>query len=262
MDLGIKDRVALIIGGSKGLGLATAEALLREGCKVAISSRHQDHLDQAETLFQEIGGAYFTQISDYNNEAQRSSFFKNVHQNFGEIDILVCSSGGPKMGKATDLGGEAYRFALENNLLSMIACAHTVLPAMQSQKWGRILFVTTQGAVQPVPDLVLSNVARSGLQAFAKTLSSEVGKDGVTVNCIMPARIETERLQEVVQGWANSEGITYEEQVQKDAQDIPLARYGTMKEFGATACFLCSEQASYITGSSIALDGGAIKGLR
>lgn len=262
MDLGIKGKVAVIIGGSKGLGRASAEALLREGCKIAICSRSQDNLAEASASFQAIGGEYLAKIADYNDAGERSAFFKNVSHALGDVDILVCSSGGPRMGQAADLELEDYRPALENNLLSMIGCAKAVLPAMRSRRWGRIVFITTNGAVQPASSLTLSNVARAGLHAFAKTLANETAKEGITVNCVMPARIDTDRVQEVVQGWADSAGITYDEQIQKDVKSLPAGRYGKPEEFGSAVCFLCGNAASYITGSALALDGGAIKGLR
>ncbi|ALG66792.1 SDR family oxidoreductase [Beggiatoa leptomitoformis] len=265
MDFGIRHKVALVVGSSTGLGFSTAQVLLQEGVKVAICSRTQEKVDKAvstltaqATTDQQVYGM----VADYTSPQQLDILLTNVQEKLGKIDILVCSSGGPIPGTATEFDSNDYAKAIENNLLAMIRLSALVLPNMQNRKWGRIVYITSSAAVQPLPNLALSNVARSGLHAYSKSLATEVAKDNITVNCVMPGRINTDRIMDLVRLRAEQHHRHLNEEMGRDFEAIPAGRYGQPRELANLVGFLCSDCASYITGSAIAVDGGAIAGLR
>lgn len=264
MDLGISNKVALITGSTTGLGFACAQMLLAEGAKVAISSRSQNNADiAAEKLRADAKHDHvYAEAVDYTDSAAMDTYLATIEEKFGIVDILVCSSGGPPLGTATQYEVNDYAAAINNNLLSLMRLTTKVLPKMQARQWGRIVYITSSAAVQPIPNLALSNVARSGLHAYAKTLAAEVAKDGVTVNCVMPGRINTDRIMHLVRDRAEKSDSSLQAIMQQDFATIPAGRYGQPKELANAVAFLCSDAASYITGSAIAVDGGAIAGLR
>jgi len=265
MDLGIKNKVALLTGASSGLGFASAEVLLQEGAKVAICSRNAAKVEAAvQRLKERVNNPdhVFGMVADYNDPVQAKAFVKATQEKFGGIDILVCSSGGPAPGTATQFEAAQYQQAMQNNCLSFIDLTLSLVPTMRGKKWGRIVYITSSAAVQPVPSLVLSNVARTSLHAFAKSLSVEIAHDGVTVNCVMPGKLNTDRIMDLVRISAGKRGATLQEEMSQDFSKIPAGRYGQPRELGTLVGFLCSDCASYITGSAIAVDGGAIAGLR
>ncbi len=264
MDFGIKGKVAVLTGASSGLGFACAEVLLEEGAKVAICSRNAERVTQAVNRLKEKGNdkAVWGEAVDYTDVAKMDTFLANVQEKLGTINILVCSSGGPTPGIATQFDASAYLQAIENNLLSLVRVGLAVVPDMRMNKWGRIIFLSSYAAVQPIPTLALSNVARSGLHAFAKTLATEVAGDGVTVNCVMPGRINTDRILQLTRKDAEANRRTLNEQMAVEFKTIPAGRYGQPRELANLVAFLCSANASYITGSAIAVDGGMVAGLR
>ncbi|EIJ41024.1 dehydrogenase of unknown specificity [Beggiatoa alba B18LD] len=264
MDFGIRHKVALVTGASTGLGFATAQVLLQEGAKVAICARTPEKVKQAVAKLAETTDPanIVGMVADYTNRQTVDTLFSHVQEKLGMVDILVCSSGGPAVGNALAFETTDYLNAIENNLLSMIALSSRVLPSMQNRKWGRIVYITSSAAVQPLPNLALSNVARSGLHAYAKSLATEVAKDNITVNCVMPGRINTDRIMNLVRIRAEQHQRHLNEEMARDFEAIPAGRYGQPQELANLVGFLCSDCASYITGSAIAVDGGAIAGLR
>lgn len=245
MELGLRGRVALVTGASKGLGLGVASALAAEGATVAISSRSRERIEAAA---KRVGGRGF--VHDAADAAAASQLVRRVEEELGPIDVLVCNSGGPPASPDTlSFTLEQWRAAYEMLLLGQIALIQAVLPGMRHRGWGRILSLSSRVVREPSPILVLSASHRAGLLAALKTLASQVAGDGVTVNTLLPGVIATERAREL--GADTPEAVA----------TIPAARVGTVEEFAAAAAFLCSEPAGYITGTTLLVDGGASRGV-
>ena len=251
MDYKINNKTALVSGGTQGIGFASAQALLNEGAKVAIFSRSQENVDSAIEKLDSDKNNVLGLVCDLGDSDSVDEMLEMVRNKFGQIDIFVGSSGGPAFGKASEVTKTDLIPALESNFVS---------PAMKENKWGRIVYVTTSGVLEPVPNLVLSNVSRSALTSYTKTLANEVASDGVTVNTVIPGRIATGRLEQVLRDSAKTQGITYETLVEKNWENIPAGRFGEPEEMANVITFLCSSVSSYVTGSKIAVDGGMIKG--
>ena len=247
MNYGIEGRRAAVAAGSSGLGLATARALADEGVTVAICSRSQERIEAAAA---QIGPRAVPLVADVSTEDGAAAFVARAREALGGVDILVCNGGGPPAGNFTSTSPEAYRAAIELNCLAHIAMCGAAVPGMREQQWGRVLAITSVGVRQPIAGLILSNVARSGLTAFLKTLAREVAGDGVTVNSLQPGIHDTPRIRELYGG-------------EMDAKDvgIPAGVIGRPEDFGRVAAFLCSESASFVTGTAIPVDGGAYTGL-
>jgi len=247
MDLGLQGKRAAVAASSAGLGLATARALAAEGARVAICGRDPERLAAAAA---DLGPDVVAIEADVGNEAGATGFVIEAIERLGGLDILVANAGGPPSGSATATSVEAYRAAIELNLLSTVAMCLTVVPGMRDQAWGRILAITSIGARQPIPFLAASVTARAGVTGFLKTLATEVAPDGVTVNSIQPGSHLTDRLRSM-----------HGDQLADLTRDIPAGVVGDPSDFGAAAAFLCSQQASFITGTSLLVDGGAARGL-
>jgi 3-oxoacyl-[acyl-carrier protein] reductase len=242
MDFGIKGKRALVLGGSRGLGAAIARALADEGVEVLAASRN---------------GQLQVDLSDPASVARLIETVKAT----GPIDILVNNGGGPKAGPARGQSAEAWVAAFQAMATSLFTITEAFLPAMIERGWGRIITVGSSGIVQPLDNLALSNGVRGAIAGWSKTLANEVAKHGVTVNMVLPGRIATDRLRELDEGKAQRTSATLEAVQEASRADIPAGRYGRPDEFGAVAAFLASQQASYVTGSMIRVDGGAIKGI-
>lgn len=247
MDLGLRNRRAAVAAATAGLGLATARALVDEGVQVAICGRDPDRLAQAAAL---LGPGVVAINADVSSADGASGFVAEAMDRLGGIDILVANAGGPPGGTATSASLDDYRSAIELNLLSTIAMSLAVVPSMREQRWGRILAITSIGVRQPIPFLAASVTARAGVTGFLKTLATEIAADGVTVNSIQPGSHLTDRLRSL-----------HADQLDALAADIPAGVVGDPADFGAAAAFLCSEQARFITGTSLLVDGGAARGL-
>ena len=260
MDYKINNKVALVSGGTQGIGFASAQALLNEGAKVAIFSRSQENVDSAIEKLDSDKNNVLGLVCDLGDSDSVDEMLKTVRDKIGQIDIFVGSSGGPAFGKAGEVTKADIIPALESNFVSLATLTNKLLPAMKENKWGRIVYVTTSGVLEPVPNLVLSNVSRSALTSYTKTLANEVASDGVTVNTVIPGRIATGRLEQVLRDSAKTQGITYETLVEKNWENIPAGRFGEPEEMANVITFLCSSASSYVTGSKIAVDGGMIKG--
>ena len=262
MDLGLKDRVALVAASSQGIGRATAEAFAAEGCRVAMCARNQQALQAAaEKIRTRYNVEVLAQAFDVTNAAEVNRFVTLVAEQFGSVDICVTNAGGPpaKGFLATTL--EEWQRALEMNFLSTVYFAREVIPHMQRNRWGRIITLTSITTKQPVSDLVLSNAVRAAVVGLVKSLANEFGKDGILVNNVGPGFTATERLKELAKARASSSGKSEEEIFAGWAADAPLQRMGEPSEVADTIVWLASERAAYITGQTVLVDGGMYKGL-
>src|SRR5215510_4108963 len=246
MDLGIAGRRAAVAAASQGLGKATALALAAEGVQVAICSRSRDRIDTAAA---DIPGAV-PLVADVSTEAGAAAFVRDATDALGGIDILVANGGGPPAGTFASTDLAAYQGAIEQNCLSVIAMCAEAVPAMQAQRWGRVLAITSVSVRQPIPTLILSNTARAGLTGFLKTLAGEVASDGVTVNSLQPGAHDTERNRALRDSRA---GL---------APDDAVPHLGRPDDFGRIAAFLCSDAAKFVNGAALHVDGGTFLGLQ
>ena len=244
MDLGISGRRAAVAAASRGLGHATAMALAAEGVQVVICGRARASVEEAAR-----GTQLIPVVADVATPDGARGFVQAARDSLGGVDILVANAGGPPPGRFADIADLGqYTRAFETNCLSTIAMCAEALPAMQSQRWGRVVAITSIGVRQPIPHLILSNTARAGVTGFLKTLAREVAPDGVTVNSLQPWLHDTERLRSLPGG--------------TDPSSVPTGTLGQPSDFGAIAAFLCSEQACYLTGAAIPVDGGVHAGLQ
>ena len=250
MDLGIRDRVALVAASSKGLGRAVANALAAEGAKIAMCARNAGTLEAAAKEVAAHGVQVFHRTVDVTQHDQVQDFVRDTVGRFGRLDICVTNAGGPPSKSFLDTSIEEWRRAVDLNLMSTIFFAREVIPHMQRAKWGRLVTITSVAVKQPIDGLMLSNAVRAGATGLAKTLSNEFAKDNVLVNNVCPGYTLTDRLKDLG-----------EHMIPKWTSQIPMGRLGRPEEFAAMVAFLCSEQASYVTGVSVPVDGGFVKGL-
>ncbi len=262
MDLGLRGKVALVAAASKGLGRAIAQELASEGAAVVICARGEENLFGARD---EIAGATGAEVLAIAGDVAKSDDAARIAQStldkFGRVDILVTNAGGPPSGKFESLTPEMWQHAVDLTLMSVINLTSHVLPGMKQRKWGRVINVTSIAVKQPVDGLMLSNSLRSAVTGFARTLANEVARDGITVNNILPGYTLTERVDQLAEAAAAREGITSDSARARWAAEIPMGRLGEPREFASLAAFLASERASYITGTSITVDGGWTRGL-
>jgi 3-oxoacyl-[acyl-carrier protein] reductase len=262
MDLGLKDRIALVAASSKGLGKACALELAREGARVVICSRDPDHLAAAADEIASATGAEVLPVeADLADHAQIRNLVAQTLDLFGRIDVLVTNNGGPPAGYFEDFEDEAWLQAHQLTLLSAVRLIREVLPAMRAQKWGRIVNITSVSVKQPIDHLLLSNVYRPGVVGLAKTLSAQVAADGVTINNVAPGYTRTDRVLDLARARAADGDQTVEEILSSIASDVPVGRMGQPDELAALVAFLASERAGYITGATIQVDGGSVRSL-
>ncbi len=262
MDLGIAGRVALVAAASKGLGKAVATALAKEGCRIAIFSRDAEAvLRTADEIRAATGAEVIAGRADVTSPQDLEAFVKETVDRFGKVDILVSNAGGPPPGTFDDFGDEAWEQAFRLNFLSAVRLIRLCLPYMRRQKWGRIILMTSLAVKQPFEGLILSNAVRTGVIGLAKTLSFELAKDNILVNCVAPGRIATERVRQLDEARASKEGRSVEEVRAENERAIPLGRYGDPEEFANVVAFLASERASYLTGVTLQVDGGMYRGV-
>lgn len=256
MDLGLAGKVALVTGATSGLGLASAKVLAAEGASVVLCGRRAELAEQeAAALPDAIGVA-----ADVTDPDVPARLVDATLERYGRLDILVGSTGGPPPGTALDTPADAYDGALALLVKPMVRLSHLVIPHMREAGGGRIVFVTSTVVREPVPVLVLSDAVRMAVHGFAKTLAKQVAGDGITVNCVMPGRIATDRVASLDGAAAAATGRSVEDVRAVGERSIPAGRYGDPAEFGAAVTFLCSTQAAYITGASLPVDGGALAG--
>jgi len=243
MDLGLKDRVAVVAASSKGLGKAVAVGLAGEGAKLALCARGQEELQRTAS---EMRTEVFAQAIDVTVEIEVRNFIEATLTKFGRIDICVTNAGGPPAKRFEDTSVEDWRSAVDLNFISTLHFARAVLPTMKERRWGRLIAISSVAVLQPVDGLILSNAARSAVRGLVKSLSNEYAPYNVLVNNVCPGYTATERLLKL--------GVHPESQ-------IPLGRVGTPEEFANLVVFLASERASYVTGVSIPVDGGWVKAI-
>lgn len=258
MDFQIQQRVALVCGAGSGLGQAIALSLAQEGVKVAVTGRNPEKLAHTVELITRQGGTAQAWQLDLAAPEQFDEIIGAIRQHWGDIDILVNNSGGPPPALAQGTDGAIWQQQFSLMVASLIQLTDKLLPAMRSRGWGRIITTTSSGVIAPIPNLALSNALRMSLLGWSKTLASEVAADGVTVNVMVPGRIATDRVGQLDAIKAKRENSSAEAVAEKSRQTIPAGRYGEPQEYGATAAFLASQPASYITGAVIRVDGGLI----
>ncbi|MFN0070228.1 MAG: SDR family oxidoreductase, partial [Chloroflexota bacterium] len=260
MDMGIKNRVAIVAASSKGIGKAVAMGLAAEGARVAMFSRDQASIDAAAD---EVRGATGAEVLALAADVTKVDDIQRVVDQslarWGRIDILFNNAGGPPPGLFESFDDEAWQRAFELNLLSSVRLYRAVLPTMKERRWGRLLSLTSSSVKQPIENLILSNGIRPGVVGLSKTLANEISKIGITVNVLAPGRIATERLNHTDAANAERTGKTLEEVRAASVAAIPMGRLGTPEELANMAVFLCSEKASYVTGQVIFVDGGSVK---
>ncbi|HXI92106.1 MAG TPA: SDR family oxidoreductase [Blastocatellia bacterium] len=262
MDLGIRGRVAIVAAASGGLGKATAMELATEGARVVINARNEEHLRNAAVEIQSKTGSEVMAIAgDVTRDGLVHHLVSETKTRFGSVDIVVANAGGPPAGFFDDFGAQHYRDAVELNLISTINLCREAVPHMRERGWGRIVAITSIAAKQPVENLILSNTARAGVLGFMKSLSQQIAADGITANTVCPGYHLTERLKNLSLSIAKNEGVSVEDVYARWAASTPMKRIGDPKEFGAVVAFLCSERASYLTGTVIQVDGGAYRAL-
>jgi 3-oxoacyl-[acyl-carrier protein] reductase len=260
MDLGLKGKIAIVAAASKGLGLAVATELAREGAEVAICARSAERLEQATQSIREASGrSIYSEAFDVTDAARVAQFAAAVEKRFGRVDICVTNAGGPPSKPFLDVSVEEWRAAVDLTLLSTVYFAREVLPRMRKNRWGRLVTITSSSVKQPLDNLVLSNSIRAGVAGLAKTLANEFGPHGITVNNVCPGFTQTDRLLELADARAKASGETRAKILEALAAQVPLRRVGQPEEFAAVVAFLVSERASYVNGVTIAVDGGAVK---
>lgn len=261
MKLGLDGRVALVAASSRGLGRAVAAELAAEGAAVIMCARGADALRQAADAIAATGARVHALAGDLSQPDEVQRIVRSGVAQFGPIDVLVTNTGGPPAGPFESHDREAWHAAVRQNLYSVIELVGAVLPGMKERRWGRIINVTSIAVKQPVDNLILSNSIRAAVTGLARTLANEVASFGVTVNNVMPGYTRTQRVEELAGNIARARGITREAARAEWERQIPMGRLGEPEEFAALVAFLASERASYITGTSIPVDGGWIRAL-
>jgi 3-oxoacyl-[acyl-carrier protein] reductase len=261
MDLGLKNKAALVTGSSRGLGFATAQLLAQEGAHVAINSRSPEKVRRtAEVLSSATGSQVVGLAGDVSDAAVPEHLVRQAAETFGGLDILVTNASGPPAGQFEDFLDEAWQKAVEISLMSHVRLIRAALPYLRKSQAASVLTITSYSVKQPIPNLVLSNSVRAATVGLTKTLALELGKDGIRFNSILPAWTETERVTELMTARAKTNGTSVEEEIARQSQESPLSRMGTPEEFANAAVFLVSPAASYITGVMLTVDGGMYKG--
>jgi 3-oxoacyl-[acyl-carrier protein] reductase len=262
VDLGLRSRVALVAAASRGLGRAVAEELAAEGADVVICARDADALERARgEIAQRTGSQVHAVVADVSTQEGTDTATAEALARFGRVDVLVTNAGGPPSGPFEVHGWDAWERAVQLTLRSAVELSRLVLPGMKDRRWGRIINVTSIAVKQPVDGLMLSNSLRAAVTGFARTLANEVAPFGVTVNNILPGYTRTERVDQLNRATAEREGIPIDDVRRRIEAQIPMGRLGEPRELAALAAFLASERASYITGQSMAVDGGWIRAL-
>lgn len=253
MDLGIKNKTAFVAASSQGLGKMVALELAQEGASIIICSRNKTNLENTkQEIEKQTGATVLALAGDLSLAAEREQIIKNALQAYNKIDILVTNTGGPPAGKFEEFRQQDWDNAYHSLLSSVVGLVNGFLPGMKQQRWGRIISITSMAVKQPVNNLVLSNSVRASVVGLVKTLSNELAAHNITVNNVMPGYTETERLNELIRDNPSFSSAKSE---------VPMGRFGRPEEFAAAVVFLASERASYITGQSLAIDGGWIKGI-
>ena len=259
MDFGLKGRVAMIAAASKGIGKACALALAEEGCKVSICARTPTVLMETARELQ-AHSETIALVTDVSSSSGLENWHRATVEAFGQVDILITNTGGPPVSRFMQLTDEQWLAGVDSTLMNVVRLSRLVIPGMQQRKWGRIIHLTSLVAKQPVDELTISSTLRAGLSGLTKTMANQLGPDGITVNAVLMGHILTDRQYTIADARVKERGITHEQYFEQQAAEIPLRRLGKSREVGEVTAFLASERASYLTGVSLPVDGGIIRG--
>jgi 3-oxoacyl-[acyl-carrier protein] reductase len=259
MDLRLKGKTALILGGSKGLGRGVADALAAEGVSVALVARGQEALDRAVSEISSRGARAVGFAADLANWPTVEAAANAARKELGHIDILLNNSGGPPPSGVVGVSAKVWEDQFHAMVLPLFRITDLLIGDMRARKWGRVLNIASMSVVEPIAAIGVSNTLRSAIVGWAKTLATETARDGITVNTLLPGAIATDRTVQLSRAAAERQKISVEEAIQRNAQTIPVGRLGTPEEFGAVAAFLASPLAAYVTGSLIRVDGGVLR---
>ena len=261
MDLGLKDKVAIVAASTKGLGKATALALAAEGANVIINGRQTQNIhDAVAEIRRKTGKTPLAVQCDLTRPEDIDRLFEEVTNQYGTVHILVANAGGPPAGGFDDFNDEQWLKAVDLSLMSAVRLIRKAIPIMRKQKWGRIVNVSSITVKQPAENLLLSNSIRASVIGLLKTISRELASDNILINNIAPYYVATKRIDYLLEETAAKQRITKDEALHNIVKEIPLGRLGTPEEFGDFVAFLCSEKNSYVTGATIQFDGGACRG--
>ncbi len=263
MDLGLAGRVALVAGSTSGLGRATALRLAQEGAHVAVNGRDPGRCEAAAEAIRAAanGVTVLSCPADVSRPAEAEALVRDVAERLGRLDVLVCNAGGPPPTSFAAAPADAFQQGLDLNLLSTVRLARAAAPGMRERRWGRIVCLTSVAAKQPLPGLIVSSMARAGVHGFAKALSDEVARDGVTVTVVAPGYMRTGRVTSLLEERARREGRSPEAILSEMLANVPMGRIGEPDELAAAIAFLASERAAYITGTVLAVDGGYLRAI-
>jgi 3-oxoacyl-[acyl-carrier protein] reductase len=251
MELGIAGRVAMVAAGSKGLGRACAEALAAEGCRLAICARSAADLE-------EVRAAEVRVVADVTRAEDLARWHAETEARLGTVEILVTNTGGPPVARFMDLDDAQWASGIESTLMNVVRLSRLVIPGMRAKRWGRIVHLTSFVAKQPLPLLTISSTLRAGLSGLTKAQSSELGRDGITVNAILTGHVMTARQEHLADVRSAERGITRDDYFAGVAAEIPVGRIGEPRDVGEVVAFLCSARAAYVTGVSLPIDGGLV----
>ncbi|MCX7799173.1 MAG: SDR family oxidoreductase [Fimbriimonadales bacterium] len=257
MDLGIRDRVAMVAAGTKGIGWACARALAAEGCRVAVCSRSDDNLERAAA---ELPGLHAHRC-DVTRAEDLEAWVEAVRRDLGEPDILVTNTGGPPAGPLSQMTDEQWQAGVDATLMNVVRLMRLVAPRMSRRGWGRIVHITSLVAKEPSDLLPISSTLRAGLMALTRLQANELAPKGVTVNAVLPGHTLTDRQLHLANVRAERLGIAPSEALQRQAEEVPVRRLADPSEIAAAVAFLCSVPAAYITGVNLLVDGGLTRGL-
>jgi 3-oxoacyl-[acyl-carrier protein] reductase len=262
MDLKIKGKLALVTAGTKGLGRACAEELSKEGCIVALCSRTAADTERvAREIAAATGNPVHAFVADMSKDADVDRLLEEVRKKLGDPDIVIANAGGPPAGNFASTKIDQYLPAFQLSVMSAIRLTYGTIQPMMKKKWGRIVYITSISVKQPIPFILLSNTVRAGLAGFMKTVAREVAASGVTLNAVLPGTHDTDRVRQTAQTRAKTENIPYDQAIADQAKANPMQRLGKAEELAAVVAFLCSDRASFMTGTNILHDGGAYQGI-
>jgi 3-oxoacyl-[acyl-carrier protein] reductase len=258
MDFGLRGKVAMVAASSKGIGLAIAQELTAEGCKVSICGRDEQTLESAAAL---IGDETRSYVVDVSSAEDLAWWFEQTRADLGQVDILVTNTGGPPAGSFDSLTDEQWQAGFDGTLLNIVRMVRLALPDMTAQGWGRIVHLTSLVAKEPSVVLPISSTLRSGIMGLTRVQATELAAKGITVNSVLPGHTLTDRQRHLADIRAIRENISPEEALAKQGAEVPVGRLAQPQEIAAAVAFLCSTRASYITGTNLLVDGGSTKGL-
>lgn len=259
MEFELKGRVAMVAAASKGIGKACALALAGEGCRLSICARGEEELEKARVEIAMRGEA-LAAVTDLSLPESIEQWHRQTVARFGPVDILITNTGGPPVARFMELTDDQWQIGVESTLMNVVRLSRLVIPDMQKRRWGRLIHLTSLVAKQPMDELTISSTLRAGLSGLTKTMANQLGPDNITVNAVLMGHILTDRQYHLADRRVKEHGITYEQYFEQAAKEIPLRRLGAPREIGEVAAFLASERASYLTGVSLQIDGGLIRG--